>query len=135
MNYILIAKAAESASKFSIVSTPPAFPTSAQISSCFYTFGASIHSCCLLLLFYLLRSFLRRTEKDTAVFILGMLKIPVIVIFILASLKLSLTQLETKGIINWIDRGLTACLILALTYGINVLFTEAAIYYLKVYAH
>ncbi|MBC1221116.1 hypothetical protein GNF09_14515 [Nostoc sp. UCD120] len=82
-----------------------------------------------------MRSFLRRTEKDTAVFILGMLKIPVIVIFILASLKLSLTQLETKGIINWIDRGLTACLILALTYGINVLFTEAAIYYLKVYAH
>ncbi|MEJ6483268.1 mechanosensitive ion channel family protein [Nostoc punctiforme UO1] len=136
MNYTPIAKAAESASKSSVVSAPPAFPTSAQVSSCFYTFGASIVVAFVLyiLLFYLLRSFLRRTEKDTAVFILGMLQIPVIVIFILASLKLSLTQLETKGIINWIDRGLTACLILALTYGINVLFTEAAIYYLKVYA-
>ncbi|WP_392532223.1 mechanosensitive ion channel family protein [Nostoc sp. C117] len=136
MNNTPIAKAAESVSKVSVVTAHPAFPTSAQISSCFYTFGTSIVVAFVLyiLLFYLLRSFLRRTEKDTAVFILGMLQIPVIAIFILASVKLSLTQLQTKGIINWIDRGITAFLILALTYAITLLFTEAASYYLKVYA-
>ncbi|MEH2233580.1 MAG: mechanosensitive ion channel family protein [Nostoc sp.] len=137
MNYTLIAQAAESASKPSVVvSPPPTFPTGAQISSFFYTFGASIVVVFVLyiLLFYLLRSFLRRTEKDTALFILGILQIPAIAIFILASLKLSLTQLGSGGIINLIDRGLTAFLILGFTYGITLLFTEAAVYYLKDYA-
>ncbi|MEH2023322.1 mechanosensitive ion channel family protein [Nostoc sp.] len=136
MNYTLIAQAAQSASKASVVPPPPTFPTGAQISSSFYTFGASIVVAFVLyiLLFYLLRSFLRRTEKDTALFILGILQIPAIAIFILASLKLSLTQLGTGGIINLIDRGLTAFLILAFTYGITLLFTEAAVYYLKDYA-
>ncbi|MHC5596073.1 MAG: mechanosensitive ion channel family protein [Nostoc sp.] len=86
------------------------------------------------LLFHLLRSFLRRTDKDTALFILGILQIPAIAIFILTSLKLSLTQLGSGVIINWIDRGLTACLILGFTYGTTLLFTEAAVYYLKDYA-
>lgn len=137
MNYTLIAQAAESASKPSVVvPAPPTFPTGAQISSFFYTFGASIVVVFVLyiLLFYLLRSFLRRTEKDTALFILGILQIPAIAIFILASLKLSLTQLGSGGIINLIDRGLTAFLILGFTYGITLLFTEAAVYYLKDYA-
>ncbi|MEH1947995.1 MAG: mechanosensitive ion channel family protein [Nostoc sp.] len=137
MNYTLIAQAAESASKPSVVvPPPPTFPTGAQISSFFYTFGASIVVVFVLyiLLFYLLRSFLRRTEKDTALFILGILQIPAIAIFILASLKLSLTQLGSGGIINLIDRGLTAFLILGFTYGITLLFTEAAVYYLKDYA-
>ncbi|MEH2209435.1 mechanosensitive ion channel family protein [Nostoc sp.] len=137
MNYTLIAQAAESASKASVVvPPPPTFPTAAQISSFLYTFGASIVVVFVLyiLLFYLLRSFLRRTEKDTALFILGILQIPAIAIFILASLKLSLTQLGSGGIINLIDRGLTAFLILGFTYGITLLFTEAAVYYLKDYA-
>ncbi|MEH2086499.1 mechanosensitive ion channel family protein [Nostoc sp.] len=137
MNYTLIAQAAETASKPSVVvPPPPTFPTGAQISSFFYTFGASIVVVFVLyiLLFYLLRSFLRRTEKDTALFILGILQIPAIAIFILASLKLSLTQLGSGGIINLIDRGLTAFLILGFTYGITLLFTEAAVYYLKDYA-
>ncbi|MEH2128930.1 mechanosensitive ion channel family protein [Nostoc sp.] len=137
MNYTLIAQVAESASKASVVvPAPPTFPTAAQISSFFYTFGASIVIVFVLyiLLFYLLRSFLRRTEKDTALFILGILQIPAIAIFILASLKLSLTQLGSGVIINLIDRGLTAFLILGFTYGITLLFTEAAVYYLKDYA-
>ncbi len=137
MNYILIAQAAESASKASVVvPPPPTFPTSAQIISFFYTLGASIVVVFVLyiLLFYLLRSFLRRTEKDTALFILGILQIPAIAIFILTSLKFSLAQLGSGGIINLIDRGLTAFLILGFTYGITLLFTEAAVYYLKDYA-
>ncbi|WP_414513339.1 mechanosensitive ion channel family protein [Nostoc sp. PCC 9305] len=137
MNYILIAQAAESASKASVVvPPPPTFPTSAQIISFFYTLGASIVFVFVLyiLLFYLLRSFLRRTEKDTALFILGILQIPAIAIFILTSLKFSLAQLGSGGIINLIDRGLTAFLILGFTYGITLLFTEAAVYYLKDYA-
>ncbi|MGF1933676.1 MAG: mechanosensitive ion channel family protein [Nostoc sp. ChiQUE02] len=136
MNYTLIAQAAESASKAPVVPPPPSLPTSAQISSFFYIFGASIFVAFVLyiLLFYLLRSFLRRTEKDTALFILGILQIPAIAIFFLASLKLSLTQLGSGGIISLIDRGLTAFLILAFTYGVTLLFTEAAIYYLKDYA-
>ncbi|MEH2365846.1 mechanosensitive ion channel family protein [Nostoc sp.] len=137
MNYILIVQAAESASKASVVvPPPPTFPTGAQISSFLYTFGASIAVVFVLyiLLFYLLRSFLRRTEKDTALFILGILQIPAIAIFILTSLKFSLAQLGSGGIINLIDRGLTAFLILGFTYGITLLFTEAAVYYLKDYA-
>ncbi|MEH2280190.1 MAG: mechanosensitive ion channel family protein [Nostoc sp.] len=136
MNYTLIAQAEKSVSKASVVPPPPTFPTGAQISSFFYTFGVSIVVAFVLyiLLFYLLRSFLRRTEKDTALFILGILQIPAIAIFILASLKLSLTQLGSGGIINLIDRGLTAFLILGFTYGITLLFTEAAVYYLKDYA-
>ncbi len=137
MNYTLIAQAAESASKSSVlVPPPPTFPTAAQISSFLYTFGASIAVVFVLyiLLFYLLRSFLRRTEKDTALFILGILQIPAIAIFILTSLKFSLAQLGSGGIINLIDRGLTAFLILGFTYGITLLFTEAAVYYLKDYA-
>ncbi|MEH2054862.1 MAG: mechanosensitive ion channel family protein [Nostoc sp.] len=134
MNILIIL--AESALKASIVPPPPTFPTGAQISSFLYTFGASIVVVFILyiLLFHLLRSFLRRTEKDTALFILGILQIPAIAIFILASLKLSLTQLGSGGIINLIDRGLTACLILGFTYGTTLLFTEAAVYYLKDYA-
>ncbi|MEH2235838.1 mechanosensitive ion channel family protein [Nostoc sp.] len=135
MNYTLIAEAAKSTST-SVVPPPPTLPTGAQISFFFYTFGASIVVFFILyiLLFYLLRSFFRRTEKDTALFILGILQIPAIAIFILASLKLSLTQLGSGGIITWIDRGLTAFLILAFTYGITLLFTEVAVYYLKDYA-
>ncbi|MEH1968154.1 mechanosensitive ion channel family protein [Nostoc sp.] len=136
MNYTLIAQAAESASKAPVVPPPPSLPTSAQISSFLYIFGTAIVVAFVLyiLLFYLLRSFLRRTEKDTALFILGILQIPAIAIFLLASLKLSLTQLGSGGIISLIDRGLTAFLILAFTYGVTLLFTEAAIYYLKDYA-
>jgi MscS family membrane protein len=130
MNYIFIAQAAKSASTASVV------PTGAQITSFFYTFGVSTVVVFILyiLLFYLLRSFLRRTEKDTALFILGILQIPAIAIFILTSLKLSLTHLGSGRIISLIDRGLTAFLILACTYGITLLFTEAAVYYLKDYA-
>ncbi|MEH2109862.1 mechanosensitive ion channel family protein [Nostoc sp.] len=136
MNYPLIAQVPVSASKTPVVAPPLTLPTGAQISSFFYTFGASIVVVFILyiLLFYLLRSFFRRTEKDTALFILGILQIPAIAIFILASLKLSLTQLGSGKIISLIDRGLTAFLILAFTYGITLLFTEAAVYYLKDYA-
>ncbi|MEH1938814.1 MAG: mechanosensitive ion channel domain-containing protein [Nostoc sp.] len=135
MNYPLIAQAAKSVSKASVV-PPQTLPTGAQISSFFYTFGVSIVVVFTLyiLLFHLLRSFLRRTEKDTAQFILGILQIPAIAIFILVGLKVSLSQLGAGKIINWIDRGLTAFLIAAFTYGITVLFTEAAVYYLKDYA-
>ncbi|QLE39853.1 mechanosensitive ion channel [Nostoc sp. C052] len=136
MNYTLIAQAAKSASKTSVVPPPQTLPTGAQISSFFYTFGASIVVAFIIyiLLFYILRSFFRRAEKDTALFILGILQIPVIAIFIITSLKLSLSQLGSGKIINWIDRGLTAFLIAAFTYGITLLFTEAGVYYLKDYA-
>ncbi|WP_392531003.1 hypothetical protein [Nostoc sp. C117] len=66
MNYSLIAQAAESASKTTVVPPPQTLPTGAQISSFFYTFGASIVVAFVLyiLLFCILRAFLRRTEKD-----------------------------------------------------------------------
>ncbi|MEH2034065.1 MAG: mechanosensitive ion channel domain-containing protein [Nostoc sp.] len=136
MNYTLIAQAAESASKSSVVPPPQTLPTDAQVSAFLYTFGASIVIAFLLyiLLFYILRSFFRRTEKDTALFMLGILQIPAIAIFILASLKISLTQLGSGGILNLISRVLTGFLILALTYSVNLLFTEAVVYYLKDYA-
>ncbi|MHC5742332.1 MAG: hypothetical protein ACYTXT_10520 [Nostoc sp.] len=81
MNYTLIAQAVESASKACVVvPAPPTFPRGGQITSFFYTFGVCIVVVFVLyiLLFYLLRSFFRRTEKDTALFILGILQIPAI---------------------------------------------------------
>ncbi|MEH1882961.1 mechanosensitive ion channel family protein [Nostoc sp.] len=137
MIYNLVAQAAESTSKVPLVpQAHPTLPTSTQISYFFYTFGAFIVVGFILyiLLFYFLRAFFRRTEKDTALLILGILQIPAIAIFIFANLKLSLTQLGSGGIIDWIDRGLTALLIATVTYSISLLFTEAVVSYLKDYA-
>ncbi|RCJ26682.1 mechanosensitive ion channel protein [Nostoc sp. ATCC 43529] len=86
------------------------------------------------LLFYILRAFFKRTEKDAALLILAISQTPAIAIFIFASLKISLFQLGSGGIIDWIDRGLTALLIAAFTYLVSLLFTEAAVSYLKDYA-
>ncbi|MEH2077801.1 MAG: mechanosensitive ion channel family protein [Nostoc sp.] len=137
MIYNLIAQAAESTSKVPLVpQVHPTLPTSTQISYFFYTFGAFIVVGFILyiLLFYFLRAFFRRAEKDTALLILGILQIPAIAIFLFANLKLSLTQLGSGGIIDWIDRGLTALLIATVTYSISLLFTEAVVSYLKDYA-
>ncbi|MEH1897728.1 MAG: mechanosensitive ion channel family protein [Nostoc sp.] len=137
MIYNLVAQAAESTSKVPLVpQAHPTLPTSTQISYFFYTFGAFIVVGFILyiLLFYFLRAFFRRTEKDTALLILGILQIPAIAIFLFANLKLSLTQLGSGGIIDWIDRGLTALLIATVTYSISLLFTEAVVSYLKDYA-
>lgn len=136
MIYTLIAQAAESTSKTPIPIAPPTVPTGAQINAFLYTFGASVIVFFIIyvLLFYILRAFFRRTEKDTALLILGISQIPAIAIFIFASLKISLFQLGSGGIIDWIDRGLTALLIAAFTYLVSLLFTEAAVSYLKDYA-
>ncbi len=136
MIYTLIAQATESTSKVPVAPAPPTFPTGAQISAFLYTFGASVivFFVIYILLFYILRSFFRRTEKDTALLILAISQIPAIAIFLFASLKISLFQLGSGGIIDWIDRGLTALLIAAFTYLVSMLFTEAAVSYLKDYA-
>ncbi|MDZ8187392.1 MAG: mechanosensitive ion channel family protein [Nostoc sp. ChiSLP02] len=132
----LIAQAAQSTSKVPPAPPPPALPTVAQITAFLYTFGASaiIFFVIYILLFYVLRSFLRRTEKDTALLILGISQIPAIAIFLFASLKLSLFQLGSGRIVGWIGQGLTALLIAAFTYLASMLFTEAAVAYLKDYA-
>ncbi|WP_445633345.1 Mechanosensitive ion channel family protein [Nostoc sp. DSM 114161] len=136
MIYTLIAQAAESTSKTPIPIAPPTVPTGAQINAFLYTFGASVivFFVIYLFLFYILRVFFRRTEKDTALLILAISQIPTIAIFIFASLKISLFQLGSGGIIDWIDRGLTALLIAAFTYLVSLFFTEAAVSYLKDYA-
>ncbi|MFN6471898.1 MAG: mechanosensitive ion channel family protein [Nostoc sp. SerVER01] len=136
MIYTLIAQAAESTSKAPVAPAPPTLPTGAQISAFLYTFGASVivFFVIYILLFYILRSFLRRTEQDTTLLILAISQIPAIAIFLFASLKLSLYQLGSGGIIDWIEQGLTALLIAALTYLVSMLFTEAAVAYLKDYA-
>ncbi|MDZ8238488.1 MAG: mechanosensitive ion channel family protein [Nostoc sp. ChiQUE01a] len=136
MIYTLIAQAAESTSKAPVAPAPPTLPTGAQISAFLYTFGASVivFFVIYILLFYILRSFLRRTEQDTTLLILAISQIPAIAIFLFASLKLSLYQLGSGGIIDWLEQGLTALLIAALTYLVSMLFTEAAVAYLKDYA-
>ncbi len=136
MIYTLIAQATESTSKVPVAPAPPTFPTGAQISAFLYTFGASVivFFVIYILLFYILRSFFRRTEKDTALLILAISQIPAIAVFLFASLKISLFQLGSGGIIDWIDQILTALLIAAFTYLVSMLFTEAAVSYLKDYA-
>ncbi|MBH8565868.1 mechanosensitive ion channel family protein [Nostoc sp. CENA67] len=136
MIYTLIGQAGESSAKPPLVSALQTLPTSAQITSFLYTLGIFLVVGLVLyfLLFSVLRAFFRRTEKDTALLILGISQAPATAIFIFASLRISLNQLGTGGIIDWIGRGLIALLIAAFTYLVSRLFTEAAVNYLKDYA-
>ncbi len=136
---LLIAKAPESAPKAPkapLVGPPSPPPTPEQIGDFFTTLGVSAVIAFLLYvaMFYVLRSLFRKFETDIALVSLNVSRTPVLAIFILVSLKFSIGELGSGGIIGWIQRGLTALLIASITFWIAQLFTQVAVYYLKAYA-
>ncbi|MGL5061613.1 MAG: mechanosensitive ion channel family protein, partial [Microcoleus sp.] len=80
------------------------------------------------------RSIFRRWETDAALVILSISRFPVLALFVLGCLKIALLNLHSPGIFQWIERGITALLIVALTFWIGQLFTQVIVYYLKDYA-
>jgi MscS family membrane protein len=112
-------------------------PNAAQINSLLFTLGlcVGISFAVYVALFFVLRPLVRKWEKDTLILILGISQTPLTLIFALISLKISLFSISSSGeIIAWVQKGITAVLIGALTYWITQLFTEAAVTYLKAYA-
>jgi MscS family membrane protein len=136
MIYTLLAQAAKPPAQAPSSEPLLVLPTSQQFGYFLFTLGVSIALGFLVyvFLFYILRSLFRRTERDTALLFLNISQLPIIAIFLLGSLKLSVYSLGTKGIIGWIDRGLTAFLIAVFTYWAAAVFTQAAVYFLTEYA-
>ncbi|WP_234413318.1 mechanosensitive ion channel family protein [Anabaena sp. WA102] len=138
MIYLLGQAAASSPSPTKPLATALlAMPTAAQFGTFFFTLGlcAGISFAIYVGLFFVLRPLVRKWEKDTLILILGVSQTPLTIIFTLISLKIALFNLGDSGeIMKWIQKGITAFLIAALTYWITQLFTEAAVTYLKAYA-
>lgn len=86
------------------------------------------------LFFYVLRAIFRKMENDAALVSLSVSRGPILIIFILISLKISFRSLASGPIVDGIQRGLSAFIILGITYWISQLFTQVVIYYLKAYA-
>ena len=82
---------------------------------------------------FLLRPIFRRLENTLALGILGVSQNPLIIITGLVGVKFAFDKLQTTPIINWTKRGLTAAIVVTLTYLISQLFTQVVTYYLRAY--
>ncbi|MTJ09085.1 MULTISPECIES: mechanosensitive ion channel family protein [unclassified Anabaena] len=137
MIYILAQAASPSPTTDTVSAALLVTPNAVQIGAFLSTLGlcAGVSFLLYIGLFYILRSLVRKWEKDTLLLILGISQTPLTIIFILTSLKFSLLHLNSAGVfIDWIQRGLTAFLIGAFTYWFTQLFNEAAVSSLKAYA-
>lgn len=86
------------------------------------------------ILFYLLRSYFRRLERDVALVTLSVSAYPVLSLFILIGLQITIQNSLMLGSIVWLQRLLLGCIIVAASYGILQLFQKVLIYYLTEYA-
>jgi MscS family membrane protein len=84
-------------------------------------------------LFQILRSIFRKFERDIALVTLNVSTYPVLITFILVTLRFSFHRLIEIDLIEGLDRFLTASLIVAVSYWFIQLFTQVFIYYLKEY--
>ncbi|MEO1429839.1 MAG: mechanosensitive ion channel family protein [Cyanobacteria bacterium J06633_8] len=85
-------------------------------------------------LFYLLRPIVRRFDNPLALLILGVIQNPVVIAFTLFGVKSSISKLDSSQTINWVERILTATIVIIMTYCIAQLFTQLVTYYLRAYA-
>ena len=118
------------------VELPLASATSEPVASFLTTLVLSAVTAFLIyvLLFYVLRSLFRQLEKDVPLVFLSISRVPILAIFTFFSLKVSFEKLGSGVAIRWIQQGLTACLIIAVTHWVAQLFTQIVIHYLKAYA-
>lgn len=83
---------------------------------------------------YLLRPLLRRYDNSLGLVVLGVSKNPLTIVTALFSLKFVLNKLNLSPFIFWTQRGITAAIIITLTYWLAQLFTQVISYYLRDYA-
>ncbi|MEG4352567.1 mechanosensitive ion channel family protein [Microcoleus sp. LAD1_D3] len=83
--------------------------------------------------FHILRSIFRNFERDIALVTLNVSMYPVLIAFVLVTLKFSFHRLIDIALIEGLDRFLTASLIVTISYWFIQLFTQVFIYYLKDY--
>ncbi len=119
-----------------LVELPLASGSSESFTSFLTTLAVSAVAASLMymLLFYVLRLLFRRLEKDVPLVFLSISRGPILAIFTFFSLKLSFEKLGSGVALRWIQQGLMACLIIAVTHWIAQLFAQIAIHYLKAYA-
>ncbi|MDY6898866.1 MAG: mechanosensitive ion channel family protein [Cyanobacteriota bacterium] len=86
------------------------------------------------ILFYLVRPLTRRFENPLALLILGVIQNPLVIAFGLFGIKSSIGKLNPSEIINWMQRSLTASIVIIMTYCVAQLFTQVVTYYLRAYA-
>ncbi len=82
---------------------------------------------------FILRPIFRRLENSLALVILGVSQNPLIIITGLIGVKIAFDKLQTTPIINWTKRGITAAIVVTLTYLVSQLFTQVVTYYLRAY--
>ena len=83
--------------------------------------------------FYILRSIFRKFERDIALVTLNVSMYPVLIAFVLLTLKSSFHRLIETELLEGLNRFLTASLIAVVTYWFIQLFSLVFIYYLKEY--
>jgi MscS family membrane protein len=132
----LAATATELSSALFLLKTPALLSISEQLTAFIYTLGlfTAVALFTYFLVFYVLRSLFRYWEKDTYLLLIAISQKPIIAIFGLLSVKLSLNKLGGQEVIGGVDRVVTALLIAATTYWFSILFSEVVVYYLKDYA-
>ncbi len=86
------------------------------------------------ILFYLLRPLVRRFDNPLLLLILSVIQNPLVITSALLGIKSSIICLDLADINNWIQRCLTAVIVIILTYCLAQLFTQIVTYYLRNYA-
>ncbi|MGB3511342.1 MAG: mechanosensitive ion channel family protein [Microcoleaceae cyanobacterium] len=87
-----------------------------------------------LVLFYVLNWLFRKTSNEVGILTINVLRIPVLIIFILFSLKIAIPKVEGVGYLQVLENILSAGIVLVATYLIGQLFTQVIAYSLGVYA-
>lgn len=80
---------------------------------------------------YILRPIFRRFERDVAIVTLNVSTYPILTIFAILSLKLTLGKLASVRIPSLIEHILAAIIIITISYWSVQIFTQVFIYYLK----
>lgn len=85
-------------------------------------------------LYYFLRRIFRQFEKDIALVTLNVSSYPVLIVFILASLKFAIAHLKSDLSLTWLNSCLTATIIIAIAYWLWRLMAHVVFYELKKWA-
>jgi MscS family membrane protein len=87
-----------------------------------------------LCLLYSLRIIFRRMDREIPLIALNIAQLPLVIIFVLVSLKLSLAHISVLGGSEWLDRGLTAAIVIVATYLIAQITSQVILHILRQYA-
>ncbi|NET17770.1 MAG: hypothetical protein F6K08_35570 [Okeania sp. SIO1H6] len=87
-----------------------------------------------IVLFYGARFLFRRLNNEIGILTLNVLQTPLLIIFILIFIKIAIYSLGALEYLAFIERLLTAAIIVFSTYLVGELFTQVFAYYLSQYA-